>query len=122
MFTKAADGRRHLALEGLPPHLPIGDNFQADAFLQRDGVVNRTIFDLFKLCLAYITTGQLLLCFEQLWRPEQASDDISMNANHKSRLVQNQASFKHLLFCLSRGLGSGKSEGRVAFSTYYVEL
>jgi hypothetical protein len=98
VFAKAADRRRHLALKRLPPHLPIGNDFQTDIFLQRDGVVNRTIFDLFKLCLAYTTTGQVLLCFEQLWRPEQASDDISMNANHKSRLVQNQASFKHLLF------------------------
>ncbi len=49
MLAKAADRRGHLALKRLPPHLPIGDDFQADTFLQRNGLIHRAIFDLFEL-------------------------------------------------------------------------
>ena len=43
-FTEAADGSGHLALERLPPHLAVGDDFQSDAFLQSDGVIDGAIF------------------------------------------------------------------------------
>jgi hypothetical protein len=81
VFTKAADRRRHLALKRLPPHLPIGHDFQADTFLQRNGVIDGTIFDQFEFSSGDGSSGELLLSRNQLRRPKQAADDVSMSAN-----------------------------------------
>ena len=68
-FTEAADRRSHLVLEPLAAHLADGDNFQADAFLQRNGVIDRAIFNLFELSSSNGYGGELLLGVKQLRGP-----------------------------------------------------
>ena len=94
MLAKAADRRGHLALKRLPPHLPVGDDFQADAFLQRNGLIDRAIFDLFKLCVANGTSWQLFLSLKQLWRSEQAPNNVGMSGDHVTCLLQNLSCLK----------------------------
>ena len=44
VLGEAVDRGRHLTLERIATHLPIGDDFEADAFLQCDNLVDGTIF------------------------------------------------------------------------------
>jgi hypothetical protein len=81
-FTKAADGGCHLALKRLPPHLPVGHDFQSDAFLQSDGVIDGAIFDLFELGVANSTGGELFLSRKQFRRPKQATNYVGMDGDH----------------------------------------
>ena len=81
-FSKAAHGGRHLALKRLPAHLPVGDNFQADALLESDRRVDGAIFDCFEFNRGDSSSGELLLGQEQLRRSKQAADDVGVGSNH----------------------------------------
>ena len=89
VFTKATDGGGHLALKRLPPHFPIGHDFQADAFLQLNGIVDGLIFDPFELSPIDKPSGQPFLPLQELRRPKQAPDDVAMMGDHVTWLLQN---------------------------------
>jgi len=69
-LAEAADGRGHLALKRLPPHLAVGHNLQADALLQSDSIVDGSIFDGFKFSRCDRPCSKLFLSFEQLLWPQ----------------------------------------------------
>ena len=81
-FSKAVDRCGHLALKRLPPHLAIGHDLQANCLLERDGLIDRAVFDLFELCVADGLRGELLLSAKQLRRSQQAADDIGVRRDH----------------------------------------
>src|SRR5262249_46117250 len=119
VFTKPADGRGHLALKGLPAHFPIGHDFQASAFLERNGVVDRLIFDRFEFRGGDCPTVQLLLCVKQLRWSKQASNDVSVNSDHTTPvLFQNSP----LLKWIGRGFGRRNLFQMRAFYLAYPQI
>jgi hypothetical protein len=81
-LAEAADGGGHLALKRLAAHLAIADDFQTDALLQRDGIVDGAIFDGFELSGSNRPNSELLLGQQQLRGPEKAADDVSVGGDH----------------------------------------
>ena len=59
-FAKAAHRRGHLALERLPAHFPIGYDLKAGRFLQRNGLIDGSIFYFRKDFLTHATRYELL--------------------------------------------------------------
>jgi hypothetical protein len=80
--SEAADGRRHLALKRLPPHLSVADNFQSGSFLQRDRRIDCVIFNFSELRRTKATVSEAFLSGEQFCGPEEASDNVRMNRKH----------------------------------------
>ena len=81
-FSKAAHGRRHLALKRLSAHLAVGHDFQPDALLQRDRLVHRVIFYFFEFNRGDGPSGELLLGGKQFRGPEKAADDVGVASDH----------------------------------------
>src|SRR5947208_9635341 len=81
-FTEAANGSRHLALKRLPAHLAVGHDFQADALLQSDSVIDGPVFDQFEFSSSDGSSDEFLLSRKQLRWAEKAADDISVNGDH----------------------------------------
>ena len=71
-------GLGHLALEGQPAHLPVGDHLQARRFLEGDGLIDGAVLDGLEPGLRDTAGRQVLLRFEKLRRPEQAGNDVGM--------------------------------------------
>jgi hypothetical protein len=65
-FAEAAHRRGHLALEGLPAHLAIGYYRKTGRFLQRNGLINGSVFYLLKGILTNATRYKLSLRGKQL--------------------------------------------------------
>src|SRR5439155_1262966 len=65
-FTEAANGSRHLALKRLPAHLAVGHDFQADALLQSDSVIDGPVFDQFEFSSSDGSSDEFLLSRKQL--------------------------------------------------------
>jgi hypothetical protein len=81
-FSEATDSGSHLTLKGLPAHLAVGHDFQADAFLQSDGLVDGTIFHFFELDVANGAVRELLLSLKQRRRPQKAAHDVRVEGDH----------------------------------------
>src|SRR5947209_10853824 len=93
-FTEAANGSRHLALKRLPAHLAVGHDFQADALLQSDSVIDGPVFDQFEFSSSDGSSGELLLSRKQLRGPEKAANDIGVDANHNLLPHSSPSAFK----------------------------
>jgi len=77
VLSKAFDRRRHLALERLPAHLAVSDDFQFGFLLQRDRSVRS-----FELRSGDCAVGELLLRSEQLGRAKQAANYVRPYIDH----------------------------------------
>ncbi len=82
VLAKALDGRRHLALERLPTHLPVSDDFQSGFLLKRYRVIYRFVFNFLELCCCDHALGELLLRSEQLGRAKQAANYVRPYIDH----------------------------------------
>jgi hypothetical protein len=80
--AEAAHGGRHLALKRLPPHLPVGDDLQPEALLQRDRVIDGAVFDRFEFRGGDCPDAELFLRRAQFRRAKQTANDVGPCFDH----------------------------------------
>ena len=85
-LAEAIHGGRHLALEGEPAHLAVGDHVETGVRLQREGRVDGAVLDRLELRAGEAAGRQALLRLQQLGRPEQAADHVGSSFEHAGRL------------------------------------
>ena len=81
-LPEATDGCRHLALKRLPAHLTVGDDIQADGFLESNRLVHRAVFYFFELSSRNVPSGELLLSRKKFGGTQEAPNDIGVGSDH----------------------------------------
>jgi hypothetical protein len=81
-LAEPLDRLRELALKGEATQLAVRDDVETGFFLKPDHGVDRAVLDALELRWSDLAAPQPLACFEQLWRPEQASDDVGARVDH----------------------------------------
>ena len=62
-----------MSIEGVAAHLSVGDNVNATSFLQGDCFIDCPVLSDLEVCRIELARFELLPCFYQVGRPEQAS-------------------------------------------------
>ena len=85
MLPEALYGLDHLALEGFPAHLAVGDDREAGTLLERDRPVNGPVLDALKLGGGDLTPREAPPGFEKLRRAQEAPNDVGPSCDQRPR-------------------------------------
>ncbi len=72
------------AVIGAAAEFAVGDEFEAEAFLQGDGVADGLVFGRGQIVLADFTAGETPALFQQIRRPQQAADMLGAKRRLRS--------------------------------------
>jgi hypothetical protein len=86
----AVDRVRERADEGQAAQLPVGDDLDARALLQRDRVVDRAVLDPLELAAPDRAGHHLLARLQQLRRPQHAPDDLGADDLRHGSLLSDR--------------------------------
>ena len=79
----------HLALEREATHLAVGNDLEPRLLLESDGPIDGAVLDLHERRGRHASGHELVPSAQELWRAQQASDDVRVGDNH-GRLLKER--------------------------------